>query len=274
MNYARESAIALPMICVNADANTFTALHIQQTRMIKMFILDEADEMLNQGFLEQIYDIYRHLPHDIQVVLLSATLPQEILELTKKFMTEPIRVLVKRDELTLEGIKQFFIAVEQEKWKFETLCDLYDSLTITQAVIFCNTKRKVEELAKQMRDANFTVAAMHGEMPQRERSAIMEEFRSGKCERLGGMRCGAVQCTAATLLRTRPALTRDAGDDCEAHLSGAAHFPTRYSMLTAVHISAFVLLPPLALPLPLSRSSRTHRWVPCANYDGCLGAWA
>lgn len=77
------------------------------------------------------------------------------------------------------GTLAFFIAVEQEKWKFETLCDLYDSLTITQAVIFCNTKRKVEELAKQMRDANFTVAAMHGEMPQRERSAIMEEFRSG-----------------------------------------------------------------------------------------------
>ena len=61
--------------------------------MIKMFILDEADEMLNQGFLEQIYDIYRHLPHDIQVVLLSATLPQEILELTKKFMTEYVVVV-------------------------------------------------------------------------------------------------------------------------------------------------------------------------------------
>lgn len=150
-----------------------------RTRSVKMFVCDEADEMLNQGFLEQIYDIYRHLPHDIQVCLLSATLPPEILELTKKFMTDPIRILVKRDELTLEGIKQFFIAVEQEKWKFETLCDLYDSLTITQAVIFCNTKRKVEELMKQMRDANFTVSGMHGEMPQKERSAIMEEFRTG-----------------------------------------------------------------------------------------------
>ncbi|KAF3970504.1 hypothetical protein CMV_005807 [Castanea mollissima] len=62
--------------------------------------------------------------------------------MTNKFMTDPIRILVKRDELTLEGIKQFFVAVEREEWKFDTLCDLYDTLTITQAVIFCNTKRK------------------------------------------------------------------------------------------------------------------------------------
>lgn len=79
----------------------------------------------------------------VQVVLVSATLPHETLEITHKFMTDPVRVLVKRDELTLEGIKQFFVAVEKEEWKFDTLCDLYDTLTITQAVIFCNTKRKV-----------------------------------------------------------------------------------------------------------------------------------
>ena len=66
------------------------------------------------------------------MVLLSATLPHEILEMTSKFMTDPIRILVKRDELTLEGIKQFFVAVEREEWKFDTLCDLYDTLTITQ----------------------------------------------------------------------------------------------------------------------------------------------
>eukprot|EP00037_Helgoeca_nana_P000126 m.20309 g.20309 ORF g.20309 m.20309 type:complete len:396 (-) comp10181_c0_seq1:312-1499(-) len=150
-----------------------------RTRGIKMLILDESDEMLNQGFKEQIYDVYRHLPPDTQVVLLSATLPAEILEMTKKFMTDPIRILVKRDELTLEGIKQFFIAVEKEEWKFDTLCDLYDTLTITQAVIFCNTKRKVDWLSEQMREANFTVSAMHGDMPQKERNAIMEEFRGG-----------------------------------------------------------------------------------------------
>jgi ATP-dependent RNA helicase len=114
-----------------------------RTRNIKMLVLDEADELLNKGFKDQIYDVYRYLPPATQVVLLSATLPYDVLEMTTKFMTDPIRILVKRDELTLEGIKQFFVAVEKEDWKFDTLCDLYDTLTITQAVIFCNTRRKV-----------------------------------------------------------------------------------------------------------------------------------
>lgn len=170
-----------------------------RTRNIKMLVLDEADELLNKGFKDQIYDVYRYLPPATQVVLLSATLPYDVLEMTTKFMTDPIRILVKRDELTLEGIKQFFVAVEKEDWKFDTLCDLYDTLTITQAVIFCNTRRKVSHSVKQskynteppcslcqvdwltekMRAANFTVSSMHGEMVQKERDAIMQEFRSG-----------------------------------------------------------------------------------------------
>lgn len=151
-----------------------------RTRSIKMLVLDEADEMLNKGFKEQIYDVYRYLPPGTQVVLLSATLPHEILEMTSKFMTDPIRILVKRDELTLEGIKQFFVSVNREEWKFDTLCDLYDTLTITQAVIFCNTRRKVDWLAEKMREANFTVSAIHGEMDQKEREKIMKEFRAGQ----------------------------------------------------------------------------------------------
>ncbi|XP_021687703.2 eukaryotic initiation factor 4A-III homolog isoform X2 [Hevea brasiliensis] len=114
-----------------------------RTRAIRLLVLDESDEMLSRGFKDQIYDVYRYLPPELQVVLISATLPNEILEMTSKFMTDPVKILVKRDELTLEGIKQFFVAVEREEWKFDTLCDLYDTLTITQAVIFCNTKRKV-----------------------------------------------------------------------------------------------------------------------------------
>jgi len=150
-----------------------------RTRNIKMLVLDEADEMLSLGFKEQIYDVYRYLPPATQVVLVSATLPHEVLEMTTKFMNEPVKILVKRDEITLEGIKQFFVAVEKEEWKFETLCDLYDTLTITQAVIFCNTRKKVDWLTDKMRAANFTVVAMHGDMPQSERDEIMEKFRSG-----------------------------------------------------------------------------------------------
>jgi len=151
-----------------------------RTKHLKMLVIDEADEMLGKGFKDQLYDIYRYLPPETQVVLVSATLPHDVLEITSKFMNDPVRILVKRDELTLEGIKQFFVAVEKEEWKFDTLTDLYDILTITQAVIFVNTKVKVDWLTSKMREANFTVSAMHGDMPQKERDEIMSEFRSGK----------------------------------------------------------------------------------------------
>lgn len=143
------------------------------TREIKMLVLDEADEMLNRGFKGQVYEIYRYLPPHTQVVLVSATLPHEVLEMSTKFMTDPFRVLVKRDELTLEGIRQFFVSVEKEGWKFDTLTDLYDTLTITQAVVFCNTKNKVDWLAQKMTAMHFTVSN-HG-------LAIQFVRRSSKC---------------------------------------------------------------------------------------------
>lgn len=137
-----------------------------RTRFIKTLVLDEADEMLSQGFKEQIYDVYRYLPPETQVCLISATLPHDVLEMTSKFMSDPIRILVKRDELTLEGIRQFFVAVEREEWKFDTLVDLYETVTVTQAVIFCNTKLKVDWLSEQLLQQNFTVACIHGDMMQ------------------------------------------------------------------------------------------------------------
>jgi len=146
---------------------------------IKQFVLDEADEMLSRGFKDQIYDVFRHLNQEIQVILLSATMPAEVLEVTTRFMRDPVRILVKKEELTLEGIRQFYISVEREEWKLDTLCDLYETLTITQAVIFCNTRRKVDWLTEKMHQRDFTVSAMHGDMDQKERDVIMREFRSG-----------------------------------------------------------------------------------------------
>ena len=146
---------------------------------MKMFVLDEADEMLSRGFTAQIYDIFQLLPQSTQVVLLSATMPQDVLEVTTKFMRDPVRILVKKDELTLEGIKQFYIAVEKEEWKLDTLSDLYETVTITHAVIFCNTRRKVDWLTDKLTARDFTVSAMHGDMDQGQRDVIMKEFRSG-----------------------------------------------------------------------------------------------
>jgi len=148
-------------------------------RHVKLFVLDEADEMLSRGFTDQIYDVFRKLPENVQVGLFSATMPEEVLEMTGKFMNDPKRILVKRDELTLEGIKQFYVAVEREEWKLDTLCDLYETLTITQAIIYCNARRKVDWLTEQLHSRDFTVSALHGDMEQRERELIMKEFRSG-----------------------------------------------------------------------------------------------
>ncbi|KAJ6146037.1 Helicase C-terminal [Penicillium chrysogenum] len=132
-----------------------------------------------RGFTEQIYDIFQLLPQSTQVTLLSATIPQDVLEVTTKFMRDPVRILVKKQELTLEGIKQFYIAVEKEEWKLDTLSDLYETVTITQAVIFCNTRRKVDWLTDKLTARDFTVSAMHGDMEQGQRDVIMKEFRSG-----------------------------------------------------------------------------------------------
>ncbi|KAF5285747.1 hypothetical protein FQR65_LT02275 [Abscondita terminalis] len=150
-----------------------------RTNCIKMFVLDEADEMLSRGFKDQIHDVFKMLNVDVQVILLSATMPNDVLDVTKSFMRNPVQILVKKEELTLEGIKQFFVYVEREEWKLETLCDLYDTLSITQAVIFCNTRRKVDILTENMHKRDFTVSAMHGDMEQRERDVIMRQFRSG-----------------------------------------------------------------------------------------------
>jgi ATP-dependent RNA helicase len=148
-------------------------------KKLRTLIVDEADEMFSSGFKDQIYDIYRYVPAGAQVVLISATLSPEVLDMTEKFMTDHVSILVKRDDLTLAGISQFYVDVEKEEWKFDTLCDLYETICVTQAVIFCNSRKKVAWLADRMRKNKFTVVAMHGDMDQKERNTVMGEFRRG-----------------------------------------------------------------------------------------------
>ena len=164
---------------------------------LRMLVIDEADEMLGTtnesmarnnrhqqdrkpGFLDQIYNVFQYLPKDIQVCLFSATMGTEFFELTKKFMREPITVLVKTEELTLEGIKQYYIDVEENKYKFDTLCELYGLLTINQSIIYCNSMRSVEYLTNMLQKNNFMVSCIHGQMSPSEREMTMSEFRSGK----------------------------------------------------------------------------------------------
>ncbi|AMD22496.1 HHL274Cp [Eremothecium sinecaudum] len=180
----REDAEALragAQIVVGTPGRVFDMIERRnfKTDHVKMFILDEADEMLSSGFKEQIYKIFTMLPPTTQVVLLSATMPKEVLDVTDKFMDKPVRILVKKDALTLEGIQQYFINVEKEDYKYDCLSDLYDSISVTQAVIFCNTRRKVEELTKRLTDDDFTVSAIYSDLPQAQRDTIMKEFRTG-----------------------------------------------------------------------------------------------
>ena len=152
---------------------------IFKTDYLRLFVLDEADEMLEKGFKQQVQEIFKFLPGDVQIALFSATMPNDILSLTKHFMRDPKKILVKAENLTLEGISQYYIAVEKEEWKMDVLLDLYSNLDINQALIYCNTKKRVLELEKTMNDNDFAVSAMHGEMEQIKRDTIMKEFRTG-----------------------------------------------------------------------------------------------
>ena len=146
---------------------------------LRIFVLDESDEMLSRGFKDQILDIFRKLPGNIQVGLFSATMPEEILKITEEFMREPYKILVDKEELSLEGINQYYVAIEHEQYKFETLTDLYDNIDIQQAIIYANTKKKVIELGQRMEEKDFTVSIIHGDLLPEQREQIMKDFRTG-----------------------------------------------------------------------------------------------
>jgi len=154
--------------------------HHFRTNSLRVIVIDEADEMLSRGFKDQIYDIFQALPKDVQVGLFSATMPDEAIAMSEKFMRSPIRILVKREQLTLEGIKQFYIDVDREEWKIEVLSDLYSTLSITQCVIFCNTRRKVETVTDMMQKRGHVVSCTHGDLLPAERNAILNDFKRGK----------------------------------------------------------------------------------------------
>ena len=147
---------------------------------VQCLILDEADEMLDaKGFRNVVYDILMELQQKVQIGLFSATMPPEVLELTEKFMKNSIRIIVKAQELTLEGIRQYYIAMDEENWKFDALCDLYKYLSISSSVIFCNTRRKVTWLTDELTRENFAVSATHGGLKPTERTDILKNFRNG-----------------------------------------------------------------------------------------------
>lgn len=147
---------------------------------IKLLILDEADEMLSSGFKEQVYFVFQCLKNDIQVGLFSATMSNDLINLTDKFMRDPVRILVKSEQLTLEGIKQYYIALDADGDKYETLCDLYNSLAMAQCIIYCNSVRRVSDLYQAMVEDKFPVCCIHSGMEKEERMKNYDDFINGK----------------------------------------------------------------------------------------------
>ena len=153
--------------------------HITASK-IKLFVMDEADELLSSGFKEQIYNIFQYLDNNVQVALFSATLPNYIHNITTKFMRNPVTIKVKVEALTLEGISQYFIAVENDNQKYYTLKDLYSFMSVSQCIIYCNSVKRVEDLYKSMIADGYPVCCIHSNMNKIDRDDAYMQFRNGK----------------------------------------------------------------------------------------------
>jgi len=151
------------------------------TKTIKLLILDEADEMLSSGFKEQIYNIFQFLGNNVQITLFSATLPDEIQSITDKFMRNPIQILVKTESVTLEGIKQYYVALESDSQKYETLKDLFEAISVSQCIIYCNSIKRVNDLCEALTKDNFPVCCIHSGMEKEERMKAYKDFINGGC---------------------------------------------------------------------------------------------
>ena len=147
---------------------------------VKVMVLDEADEMLSKGFKEQIYNIFYQLNEDaVQIALFSATLSNELLDMSRKLLREPEKILVKSEALTLEGISQYYVLLDDDKAKYLTLKDLYSSINVSQCIIYCNSLRRVIDLYENMRNEGYPVCCLHSEQ-ERERELSYKEFKNGK----------------------------------------------------------------------------------------------
>ena len=150
------------------------------TENIKHVVFDEADEILSRGFMNTIYQLIKVFPVNSQLLLFSATMPEEILNLTSKFMNDPTKILVNKEELTLEGITQFYINCNIYKWKYDVLYDLYNSISINQCIIYVNTKNTLMNLVDRLNQQKFPISFIHGELLSEQRKENLQNFKTGK----------------------------------------------------------------------------------------------
>ena len=181
VNLCREELSKNPHIVVGTPGRILDMIRRRYlpTNDVKLLTFDEADEILSRGFKEDIHDIIQSVDKHSQICIFSATLPDEILELTDKFMNSPERVLVKKEALTLEGIQQFYVNVKHNDWKYDVITDLYDTINVGQCIIYINNKQKIIEIYERLVSDNFPVNYITGDRTGDERNTVMNDFRSG-----------------------------------------------------------------------------------------------
>jgi ATP-dependent RNA helicase DeaD len=161
--------------------------HIQRGTLnlseVRVVVLDEADEMLNMGFIEDIESILQVTPSERQTLLFSATMPEPIARLARRYMRDPIRISAQPEHVTAPDIEQVFYEARPHE-RFESLCRIIDSEAIDRAIVFCRTKRGVDELTDQLRARGFMAEAIHGDLDQRQRNRVMLAFRQGSVDLL------------------------------------------------------------------------------------------
>lgn len=172
-----------PQIIVGTPGRVqdFLVRRIIHGNTIAMIILDEADEILSMGFMDQLHSIFTNLASEAQVVLFSATLPESLADVTRKIMRNPHEILVKAEELSLKGISQFYVEFDDnsDEQKLAALQDLYQQLSVSQTIIYCNSVRRVMSLYTTMKQSGYPVCCIHRDMPKAERTQAYQDFKSG-----------------------------------------------------------------------------------------------
>ena len=166
--------------CIGRVSDMILKRHIDTTEL-KLLVLDEADEMLSQGFGSQLRSLFEtFFPQKMQVALFSATMPDEIVELSRKILRNPVHIRVKLEELSLKAIEQYYVAVQDDNMKYDVLKDLFSIISVSKCIIYCNSVTRVETLYKSMERDGFSVCCIHSSMDKQDRTSIFNEFRNGQ----------------------------------------------------------------------------------------------
>jgi translation initiation factor 4A len=182
MDDRRTIESGVPQVAIGCPGRIFDLIRrrILDVSKVRIFVIDEADEMLSTGFKDQIKNIFEWFPDSVQVGIFSATLTPEVMTLTSKFMRDPVKITMTADKLTLDGIRQYYIASDYDDDKFDALKKLFKMISVNQCIIYCNSVNRVSQLCEAMKAEGFAVDCIHRNMNKVEREIAFKNFRSGQ----------------------------------------------------------------------------------------------